>query len=76
MLFEHRRDVFLHALGARSFERSHHGEHRELHVRVLIAAETLVVISPGVNYCRFDDLNYRNLRTGVRLGPLGKVHMA
>jgi microcystin degradation protein MlrC len=39
-----------------------------------IAAETLVVISPGVNYCRFDDLRYRNLRAGVRLGPLGKVH--
>lgn len=40
-----------------------------------IAAETLVVIAPGVNYCKFDDLDYRNLRPGVRLGPLGKVHL-
>ncbi len=39
-----------------------------------IAAETLVVIAPGVNYCKFDDLVYRNLRGGVRLGPLGKPH--
>jgi microcystin degradation protein MlrC len=39
-----------------------------------IAAETLVVIAPGVNYCRFDDLHYRNLRAGVRLGPLGPPH--
>jgi microcystin degradation protein MlrC len=39
-----------------------------------IAAETLVVLSPGVNYCKFDDLHYRNLRAGVRLGPLGPVH--
>jgi microcystin degradation protein MlrC len=39
-----------------------------------IAAETLVVIAPGVNYCKFDDLHYRNLRAGVRLGPLGPVH--
>jgi len=39
-----------------------------------IAAETLVVISPGVNYCKFDDLHYHNLRAGVRLGPLGRAH--
>jgi len=39
-----------------------------------IAAETLVVIVPGVNFCKFDDLHYRNLRSGVRLGPLGKLH--
>lgn len=39
-----------------------------------IAAETLVVISSGVNYCKFDDLHYRNLRGGVRLGPMGPVH--
>ena len=39
-----------------------------------IAAETLVVISPGVNYCKFDDLHYHKLRAGVRLGPLGPVH--
>jgi microcystin degradation protein MlrC len=36
-----------------------------------IGAETLVVISPGVNFCKFDDLHYHNLRAGVRLGPLG-----
>ena len=39
-----------------------------------IAFETLVVIAPGVNYCKFDDLHYHNLRAGVRLGPLGRAH--
>jgi microcystin degradation protein MlrC len=39
-----------------------------------IAAETLVVIAPGIHPCKLDDLEYRNLRAGVRLGPLGKVH--
>jgi microcystin degradation protein MlrC len=41
-----------------------------------IAAETLVVIAPGVNFCKFDDLHYRNLRAGVRLGPLGKPNQS
>ena len=41
-----------------------------------IAAETLVVIAPGIHPCKLDDLEYRNLRGGVRLGPLGKVHLA
>jgi microcystin degradation protein MlrC len=36
-----------------------------------IAAETLVVITPGIHPCKLDDLDYRNLRSGVRLGPLG-----
>jgi microcystin degradation protein MlrC len=39
-----------------------------------IAAETLVVIAPGIHPCKLDDLEYHNLRAGVRLGPLGKVH--
>jgi microcystin degradation protein MlrC len=39
-----------------------------------IAAETLVVIAPGIHPCKLDDLEYRNLRAGVRLGPLGAVH--
>jgi microcystin degradation protein MlrC len=39
-----------------------------------IAAETLVVIAPGIHPCKLDDLEYRNLRSGVRLGPQGKVH--
>ncbi len=39
-----------------------------------IAAETLVVIAPGIHPCKLDDLEYRNLRGGVRLGPQGKVH--
>jgi microcystin degradation protein MlrC len=38
-----------------------------------VAAETLVAISPGANYCRLAEMIYRNLRAGVRLGPLGKV---
>ena len=36
-----------------------------------IAAETLVAIAPGANYCRMQDLKFKNLRDGVRLGPLG-----
>jgi microcystin degradation protein MlrC len=39
-----------------------------------IAAETLVVIAPGIHPCKLDDLEYRNLRAGVRLGPLGQPH--
>ena len=39
-----------------------------------IAAETLVVISPGANYCRLTEMKYHNLRPGVRLEPLGPVH--
>jgi len=40
-----------------------------------IAAETLVVISPGANYCRLGEIKYRNLRPGVRLEPLGHPHV-
>jgi microcystin degradation protein MlrC len=39
-----------------------------------IAAETLVVIAPGIHPCKLDDLDYRNLRAGVRLEPLGPLH--
>jgi microcystin degradation protein MlrC len=39
-----------------------------------IAAETLVAISPGANYCRLTEIEYRNLRAGVRLEPLGPDH--
>jgi microcystin degradation protein MlrC len=39
-----------------------------------IAAETLVVIAPGIHPCKLDDLEYRKLRAGVRLGPLGNIH--
>jgi microcystin degradation protein MlrC len=39
-----------------------------------IAAETLVVIAPGIHPCKLDDLEYQNLRSGVRLGPLGPEH--
>ncbi|MDH3764155.1 MAG: MlrC C-terminal domain-containing protein, partial [Gammaproteobacteria bacterium] len=41
-----------------------------------IAAETLVVIAPGANYCQLTDMEYRNLRSGVRLEPLGTEHGA
>jgi len=41
-----------------------------------IAAETLVVIAPGIHPCKLADLDYRNLRAGVRLEPLGPVHGA
>ena len=39
-----------------------------------IAAETLVAIAPGANYCRLTEIDYRNLRRGVRLEPLGPEH--
>ncbi len=39
-----------------------------------VAAETLVVLAPGANSCRLSELNYRNLRAGIRLEPLGAVH--
>jgi microcystin degradation protein MlrC len=39
-----------------------------------IAVETLVVIAPGIHPCKLDDLEYHNLRSGVRLGPLGPIH--
>ena len=41
-----------------------------------IAAETLVVIAPGANYCKFADMAYKNLRSEVRLEPLGSIHQA
>ncbi|MCP4982595.1 MAG: microcystin degradation protein MlrC, partial [Gammaproteobacteria bacterium] len=39
-----------------------------------IAIETLVVIAPGIHPCKLADLEYKNLRAGVRLEPLGPVH--
>ena len=39
-----------------------------------IAAETLVVLAPGANYCKLIDMKYHNLRNGIRLEPLGPVH--
>ena len=39
-----------------------------------IAAETLVVIAPGIHPCQLADLKYKNLRAGVRLEPMGPVH--
>ena len=39
-----------------------------------IAAETLVVIAPGIHPCELSGLDYRRLRAGVRLGPLGPEH--
>ena len=39
-----------------------------------IAARTLVVESPGEHPCRLEDLDYRFLREGVRLGPGGPAH--
>ena len=36
-----------------------------------IAAEVLVVVSPGANPCRLAGVDYKRLRRGVRLGPGG-----
>ena len=39
-----------------------------------IAAETLVVLSPGANACQLTRLEFKNLRPGIRLEPLGPEH--
>jgi microcystin degradation protein MlrC len=39
-----------------------------------IAEKVLVVEAPGSHPCRLDNITYRNLRTGVRLGPGGRPH--
>ncbi|MFT5550005.1 MAG: microcystin degradation protein MlrC [Candidatus Azotimanducaceae bacterium] len=36
-----------------------------------IAAQTLVVAAPGVNPCELAKLSYKNLRSGIRLEPMG-----
>lgn len=36
-----------------------------------IADKIMVVAAPGAHPCRFDNITYRNLRPGVRLGPGG-----
>lgn len=38
-----------------------------------ISAETLLVEAPGANPCRLLDLNYKKLRNGIRLEPMGPV---
>ena len=39
-----------------------------------IASLTLTVEAPGEHPCRLAGLDYRNLREGVRLGPMGPEH--
>ena len=39
-----------------------------------IAAQTLLVDAPGAHPCQLESLPYRNLRSGVRLGPGGPAH--
>ena len=39
-----------------------------------IAAETLVVLAPGANACKLTELEFKNLRAGIRLEPLGPEH--
>ena len=38
-----------------------------------IAQKVYFVQSPGVNPCRLDEVEYKKLRPGVRIGPLGKT---
>ena len=38
-----------------------------------IAAKTIVVFAPGAHPCKLVDLDYQNLRSGVRLEPMGPV---
>lgn len=38
-----------------------------------IASATLLVEAPGAHPCRLSDIDYKNLRSGVRLGPMGPV---
>lgn len=40
-----------------------------------IAAETLTVYAPGAHPCKLDEVPYRNLRSGVRLGPMGPAYV-
>ncbi|MFT5658971.1 MAG: microcystin degradation protein MlrC, partial [Gammaproteobacteria bacterium] len=39
-----------------------------------IAAETLVIAAPGAHPCQLAQLSYKNLRSGIRLEPMGPVH--
>ena len=39
-----------------------------------IATRTIIVESPGEHPCRLTTLDYRNLRSGVRLEPMGPTH--
>jgi microcystin degradation protein MlrC len=39
-----------------------------------IAARTIIVESPGEHPCRLTALDYKNLRSGVRLEPMGPTH--
>lgn len=39
-----------------------------------VADKVLVVEAPGAHPCRLDDVQYHNLRSGVRLGPGGRAH--
>lgn len=39
-----------------------------------IAAKTLVVAAPGAHPCQLSTLDYKNLRRGVRLEPMGNEH--
>jgi len=41
-----------------------------------IANKILVVEAPGAHPCRLDKIIYRNLRSGVRLGPCGHPHVS
>lgn len=41
-----------------------------------IATEVLVAEAPGAHPCRLDNVYYKNLRNGVRLGALGPVYQA
>jgi microcystin degradation protein MlrC len=39
-----------------------------------IAAQTLVVAAPGAHPCELAKLSYKNLRSGIRLEPMGAEH--
>ncbi|MBL8581990.1 MAG: M81 family metallopeptidase [Rhizobiaceae bacterium] len=39
-----------------------------------IAKEIILVESPGANFCRGETVTYKNLRSGVRLGPCGPAN--
>ncbi len=40
-----------------------------------IAAQTLIAAAPGAHPCQLEKLAYKNLRRGVRLGPMGVPHV-
>lgn len=42
--------------------------------RFTVGAENLVIVGSGANTCQLVKLSYKNLRSGIRLEPIGLEH--